>query len=297
MSSQSVCPKLVVIEGNISAGKTTLTRAFSKSGNCKVFVEPANENPFLSLFYQNPREWALPLQLWILRLRYVTYVQALEHVATTGNVAVLDRSIFSDWVFAEQNRRDGNISQAGFNYYLSLRNSMMQSLPLPGHMIYLDVSSQECHRRVHDVRKRSCESGIPLEYLSGLGSCYSLLVQEMQSRGCSVSAVNWNGFGDPNAVAHNALGALPNEPFKLPVELQSQLNSTELMRLALSDGDFRGRDLYDSPDYLPSVEQIKAFIAALAASAEEMAPQVLVSAATVGGHRVSAMPPVAVEVE
>jgi hypothetical protein len=119
----------------------------------------------------------------------------------------------------------------------------------------------------------------------------------MQSRGCSVSAVNWNGFGDPNAVAHNALGALPNEPFKLPVELQSQLNSTELMRLALSDGDFRGRDLYDSPDYLPSVEQIKAFIAALAASAEEMAPQVLVSAATVGGHRVSAMPPVAVEVE
>ena len=67
------------------------------------------------------------------------------------------------------------------------------------------------------------------------------------------------------------------------------------MRLALSASDLQGRDHFDSPDYLPSVEQIKAFISALAASAEEMAPQVLVSAATVGGHRVSAMPPVAVE--
>jgi deoxyadenosine/deoxycytidine kinase len=297
MSSQSVCPKLVVIEGNISAGKTTLTRVFSKSNNCKVFVEPANENPFLSKFYQNPRKWALPLQLWILRLRYVTYLQALEHVATSGNVAVLDRSIFSDWVFAEQNRRDGNISQAGFNYYLTLRNSMMSSLPLPGLMIYLDVSSQECHRRVHDVRQRSCESGIPLEYLSGLGSCYALLVQEMQCRGCSVTAVNWNGFGDPNAVATSALSALSNEPFKLPVELQAQLHSTELMRRALSDVDSRDSDMYDSPEYLPSVDQIKAFIAALAASAEEAAPQVLVSAATIGNHRVSAMPPAEVEVE
>ncbi len=260
-------------------------------------MEPANENPFLSLFYQNPRKWALPLQLWILRLRYVTYLQALEHVATSGNVAVLDRSIFSDWVFAEQNRRDGNISQAGFNYYLSLRNSMMSSLPLPGLMIYLDVSSQECHRRVHDVRQRSCESGIPLEYLSGLGSCYASLVQEMQSRGCSVTVVNWNGFGDPNSVATSALSALSNEPFKLPLELQSQLHSTELMRRALSDVDSRDGDVYDSPEYLPSVDQIKAFISALAASAEEVAPQVLVSAATVGSHRVSAMPPAAVEVE
>jgi hypothetical protein len=216
-------------------------------------------------------------------------------VASTGNVAVLDRSIFSDWVFAEQNRRDGNISQAGFNYYLSLRNSMMRLLPLPGLMLYLDVSSQECHRRVHDVRQRSCESGIPLEYLSGLGSCYASLVQEMESRGCPVTNVNWNGFGDAHAVATTALRKLSNEPFKLSLELQAQMNSSDLMRHALSDGDFCGRDLFDSPDYLPSVDQIKAFITALSASAEDMAPQVLVSTATVGGHRVSAMPPVAVE--
>jgi hypothetical protein len=109
--------------------------------------------------------------------------------------------------------------------------------------------------------------------------------------------VNWNAFGDPDAVANGALSSLSNEPFKLPVELQAQLHSTELMRLALSDVDFRDRDLFDSPEYLPSVEQIKAFISALAASAEEVAPQVLVSAATVGSHRVSAMPPAAVEVE
>ena len=139
-------------------------------------------------------------------------------------------------------------------------------------MLYLDVSSDECHRRVHEVRQRSCESGIPLEYLSGLGSCYASLVQEMQSRGCPVMAVNWNGFGDPNEVATKALCSLSKLSFKIPVELQAQLNSSEHMRLALSASDLQGRDHFDSPDYLPSVEQIKAFISALAASAEEMAP-------------------------
>jgi deoxyadenosine/deoxycytidine kinase len=34
---------------------------------------------------------------------------------------VLDRSIFSDWVFAEKNRLDGNIDADGFFYYTKLR--------------------------------------------------------------------------------------------------------------------------------------------------------------------------------
>jgi hypothetical protein len=60
----------------------------------------------------------------------------------------------SDWVFAEKNRQDGNISEAGFQYYLQLRSRMLQNLPRPHDLIFLDVSPEVCYARVHTVRQR-----------------------------------------------------------------------------------------------------------------------------------------------
>ena len=65
-------------------GKTTLAKTLSTELSCKVFVEPATENPYLEKFYKQPNKFALPLQLWILQQRYHTYVNATKHVLNTG---------------------------------------------------------------------------------------------------------------------------------------------------------------------------------------------------------------------
>lgn len=112
-------------------------------------------------------------------------------------------------MFAEKNRLDGNIPQEGFEYYLALRKQMLQHLPVPHEMIYLDVDPSECFNRVHNVRGRSCESGIPLNYLAGLNACYDSFVQHMDRKGTRVHRINWNAFGNAQDVAARLLAAPP----------------------------------------------------------------------------------------
>jgi len=191
--------KIICLEGNISAGKTTLTKQLGNLINYKVYLEPTISNPYLSLFYQNPKKYALKMQLWLLRQRFLTYMEAVKYNYTTGKGVILDRSIFSDWVFAERGRLDENISPEGFISYMNLRESMLEKLPKPDLVIYVDVLPKECYRRIA-IRARECETTIPLVYLEGLHDCYEKLINNMQKESINVERLNWNNFGDTSAV-------------------------------------------------------------------------------------------------
>lgn len=78
------CSQLVIVEGNIGVGKTTLARKVSQELGYALFLEPTVENPYLEKFYAEPKKYALKLQLWILEQRYLTYVEAVKHLTRTG---------------------------------------------------------------------------------------------------------------------------------------------------------------------------------------------------------------------
>lgn len=79
---------IVLVEGNIGIGKTTLCRELAEQLKYKAFFEPATENPYLEKFYANPKKYALQLQLWIFNQRCHTYVDALKHIAKTGEFLI-----------------------------------------------------------------------------------------------------------------------------------------------------------------------------------------------------------------
>jgi deoxyadenosine/deoxycytidine kinase len=187
--------KLIILEGNISAGKSTLGVDLGKTLNIRIFLEPVISNPYLDKFYKDPKRYALRMQLWLLKQRYKTYIQSLRYILKTGRSILLDRSVFSDWVFAEKNRRDGNISEAGYQFYLKTRNQMLENLPVPHIVLFLDVSANECFRRVRVVRQRNCEAEIPFDYFSGLAECYDDFLCHMKEKGSSVLSIDWNSFG------------------------------------------------------------------------------------------------------
>lgn len=166
-----------------------------------VFYEPVTENPYLARFYQDPHRYALPMQIWLLRQRFHTYITALLYHYETGKGIILDRSIFSDEVFALKNYRDGNITKEGYEEYLRLREQMLAVIPLPDTILYLDVPPESCLYRIRNVRGRDCESTIPLEYLIGLDECYHLFLEQMQKLGCHVLSIQWKDFGDEVKVA------------------------------------------------------------------------------------------------
>ena len=97
----------------------------------------------------------------------------------------------------------------------------MRGLPLPDLCLYLDVTPEECLRRINEVRMRECERGIPLRYLQGLERLYNRLLRHLQLgesahdentydadddnkndqmgvKACKtiVRRINWNQFGD-----------------------------------------------------------------------------------------------------
>lgn len=232
--------RLIIVEGNISAGKTTLCATLSEALGGKVFLEPTLSNPYLTDFYADPQRWGLKMQLWLLRQRYRTYIDSVVHTLESGSSVILDRSVWSDWVFAENSRVDGLISPEGFEYYLAIRGQMLARLPAPHIAVFLDVDPSECHRRIHDVRKRDCESGIPVEYLQGLHKCYHLFVDELRSKGSKVLHYRWDQFGSVDDVVNDIYGAESRgELFALDEEtLRNFLSDREAINEAMMPTSF-----------------------------------------------------------
>jgi len=190
------------VEGNIGVGKSTLACQLARQLNYKVFLEPTTKNPYLAKFYENPKKYALKLQLWIFRQRFRTYIAATEHVLKSGQGVLLDRSVFSDAVFAEVNYQQGSISQEGYEYYKELRKQALKAVLIPHTTLYLDVSPETCNERILG-RGRDYESGIPLEYLKGLDASYHKFLDEMRNVGSRVLVYDWTDFGYKYEVAED----------------------------------------------------------------------------------------------
>jgi len=60
----------IAIEGNIGAGKTTLTNLIAEDFNAKIILERFADNPFLPKFYDDNERYAFPLEMSFLADRY-----------------------------------------------------------------------------------------------------------------------------------------------------------------------------------------------------------------------------------
>lgn len=140
-----------------------------------------------------------------MKQRFRTYRSAVELLRQSppSSLVVIDRSVWSDWVFARQAYADGFISAADFDWYLRLRARIAERVPIaqcPFAVVYLDVTPEECHHRVHHVRRRPFESGISLDYLRGLDRFYGEFLVDMQQRGAPVLRFDWNAYGNVDTV-------------------------------------------------------------------------------------------------
>lgn len=150
------------------------------------------------------------MQIWLLKQRFITYCQALKFAFNNNDDCdgvLLDRSIFADSVFAEKNFIDGNFSREGYDCYLELRKLLLEKLPLPDVIVYLNASAKTCADRVNS-RARDCESGIPLDYLEGLNSCYQNFVRDFAQRGAGVLNLPWENFGKVHDIMDQVNGLL-----------------------------------------------------------------------------------------
>jgi deoxyadenosine/deoxycytidine kinase len=165
---------LVLLEGNIAAGKTTLGKQLAASAFFEFVPEPVDrwQSGFaanlLERFYTDTARWAFTLQI----CAFVTRTQALQAHAADQNapqrVRVFERSIYCDrHVFAKNLHQHGFMDDTEWALYLQFWNHLRDSAPIPDAIFYLRTPAEECYRRLQ-IRARAEEKTIPLEYLQQL---------------------------------------------------------------------------------------------------------------------------------
>jgi deoxyadenosine/deoxycytidine kinase len=185
---------IIIIDGNIGCGKSTLTEFIASHYNYRPMFEPVKENPFLERFYKDPDQYAAVMQFWLMARRFEMHQEALRHVAQTGQGVVMDRSIYADWMFARKLNLDGHISDDEYMTYMAMRKVMEKMLYIPWGVIYLKTNPEVCLERIKS-RSRNCETNIPLGYLQGLEALFPELFQHMQDLGVKhIYTWDWNAF-------------------------------------------------------------------------------------------------------
>ena len=148
---------IVCIDGNIAAGKTTVLQEIEKKGY-PVYYEPFSDNPWLPLYYQNPKKYALNTQLWFLSSRFKQYKNA---DFSTRKIVFVERSIYTDrFVFVELIKQQGNLDELEVDTYK--HHFEICKNPLPDLTIVLDTPPTECKERM-TVRARGMEECVPLK--------------------------------------------------------------------------------------------------------------------------------------
>lgn len=91
----------IAFEGNIGAGKTTLTTKIAEDFNAKMVLERFADNPFLPKFYKDQNRYAFPLEMSFLADRYQQLSDDLAQFDLFKDFVVADYHIFKSLIFAK----------------------------------------------------------------------------------------------------------------------------------------------------------------------------------------------------
>jgi len=156
------------IAGNIGSGKTTLTKMLAKHYGWTPFFEAVDDNPYIEDYYSDIKRWSFCLEVFFLKHRF----QDLLKISNSQQTFIQDRTIFEGvYVFTENNRRMGNLSDRDFQTYMNLFESMMMVARMPDLMIYLRASVPHLVGNIQK-RGREYEQSMKLEYLENLNNLY-----------------------------------------------------------------------------------------------------------------------------
>lgn len=193
--------KVIVIEGLIGAGKTSLAVELGEElgPNTLVLLEPDEKeeaNPYLADYYEDPARWSFVLQVHQLQARYRMHLHAQWHAMQGYGHAILDRSVQGDTAFARLQLEQGLMTQREFNTYRSLYHAMTASVLLPTLCVRVLVAPQTCagriQKRMQAETGRECENAIDLNYLINLEREIDHMVGVLRAQGVAVVDMPWD---------------------------------------------------------------------------------------------------------
>lgn len=180
----------VTIEGNIGAGKTTLAHLLSKHFNARLILEEFADNPFLPKFYENPGQYAFPLELFFMAERYKQLKDLLQTKDMFQNVTISDYLFTKCLLFAKVNLPDEE-----FRLYQKLFEIINPQIIQPDIVIYLHTPVKKLQDNIKK-RNRDYEQSIPNDYLFTLQETYTQYIKQHNIKTLYVDAGNADFLGN-----------------------------------------------------------------------------------------------------
>ena len=166
--------RFIAVAGNVGVGKSTLTTLLCEFYLWEPFYEAVDDNPYLADFYRDMKAWAFHSQIFFLSRRLSHHAQILSRPGTV----VQDRTVYEDAeVFARNLYEQGDISERDYGSYRELYETVIDIIPPPDLLIYLQASVPTLLARIHK-RGRDYEQGISTEYLEQLNRLYEEWIEQ-----------------------------------------------------------------------------------------------------------------------
>jgi deoxyguanosine kinase len=158
--------RLIVVEGPIGAGKTSLAQRLGRHLGAQLLLEQPEANPFLERFYRDRKRYALPAQLCFL-------LQRAAQITELGQLDLFQRQVITDFLldkdalFAQL-----TLSDEELKLYQTIQAHIAPRAPTPDLVIYLQARVETLAERVAR-RANPIEAGISDSYLKALAESYA----------------------------------------------------------------------------------------------------------------------------
>lgn len=162
--------KLITIEGNIGAGKTTLSTILAARLNARLVLEQFSDNPFLPKFYTDPAKYAFPLELFFMAERF-KQLKELTQPDMFQQVTVSDYLFVKCLLFAKV-----NLPAEEYQLYKKLFDIIHQQMRFPDILIFLQAPVEKLQENIRK-RGRDYEQNISDSYLQEIQDAYLSYIQ------------------------------------------------------------------------------------------------------------------------
>ena len=174
----------IAIEGPIGVGKTTLANILNEHFGYTLLREIVEENPFLSKFYTDIKEYALQTESFFLFNRVKQLEDIEKDVLSKSNNVISDYHIIKNLIFAGI-----TLDKMQFHRYKQVYNIFVNDLPQPDIIIYLNSDIDVLMKKIA-LRDRSFERQMDINYIKELSEEYKY-------------------YFNPYSIKHNFMGKSP----------------------------------------------------------------------------------------
>jgi deoxyguanosine kinase len=168
--------QFITIEGNIGAGKTTLAQLLSRHFKSRLILEEFADNPFLPKFYENPNQYAFPVELFFMAERFKQLKELLQQQDLFKELTISDYLFTKCLLFAKV-----TLPEDEFRLYQRLFDIIHQQLLQPDLLIYLQAPVSKLQENIRK-RNRPYEQNIPNQYLEQLQETYGSYIRQQPTR-------------------------------------------------------------------------------------------------------------------